>query len=186
MKIQMRLARFPFTALLLLPLAACATQPDRPAQDVNIDTIDTVVASSTDLLLADIRERDSAEDLWVAYAGLDNKSSVDVGSAKAEIDEIIGEILVNSKSFRNISGRLVTAARRAASITRVEDLTLAEPLERFLGVLRKEGRAPEYLMFGTLTTADQGATRRFRLTLEMIRTSDGDIIAKRSGTFIRN
>ncbi len=175
-----------FACALALSLAACASTPSKPLRP-GIDELNSLVADSTQQLLQDIREENAAADIWLAYAGVDNMSAADLGSAKADTDQVVTEILVNSKEFRMISERQVQAARRAAGIARVEELTLQAPRDKFLAQLTEQGRVPEYLMFGNFTSVDadreDGRERRYRLTLQMMDSKTGEIAAQRSGVF---
>lgn len=174
-------------ALAAVPALAPSCNSPKRLPEVGIMALNTVVADSTTQLLEDIRAEDTATVLWLAYAGVDNMSASDLGAAKEDTEQVVTEILVNSKEFRMISERQVDAARRAAGISRVDDLTLREPRAKFLGVLTEQGRVPDYLMFGNFTSVDEdlkgGRLRRYRLTLQMLDSASGEVVAQRSGIF---
>lgn len=179
--------------LLVLAASACKAPP--PPR-VDIETLDVVVTGSTTQLLDAIRAEDAAEEMWVAWVGVDNQSSAPLGAAQEDTNRTVSEILVNDrnnhqgKSFRMISEQQVKAAMNAASISRANELTLRAPRDKFLAQLTEEGRVPAYLMFGTFTSADSGQTRveqrRFRLSLQMMHASSGEIRAEKSGLFTKD
>ena len=67
---------------------------------------------------------------------------------------------------------------------RVEDVFLHRGHEEFVSVLRARGQAPDYLLFGIITTGTSidGDTRQrnYQLTLRMVDAESGDIFLNKT------
>ncbi len=121
----------------------------------------------------------SAEKVMVAFVGVENRSSEDLGEFRASMNNEITTALVNSRLYAMLSMRAVDAAKREANIRSVDDLTVARPREAFLSVLNKDGQPPQYLLFGEVTSmtssGNDARERTYQLTLQMMDSSNGVI-----------
>ena len=184
-----KLPLFALACALAVLAPACQGTKRLPPQ-VEQEEADAIIGGSTTRLLERIRTINPAEEIWLAYAGVENLSSTPLGSAKADTDQSVTKTLVNSHFFRMISEQQVEAAKRASGVSRTNELTLQEPRSRFLGELTNEGRVPDYILFGTLTSidseGDDGRRRRFRLSLQMMNSSSGEIVAQEDATFTKD
>jgi hypothetical protein len=121
----------------------------------------------------------SAEKVMIAFVGVENRSSEELGEFRASMNNEITTALVNSRLYSMLSMRAVDAAKRESNIRSVDDLTVARPREAFLGVLNKDGQAPQYLLFGEVTSmtssGNNARERTYQLTLQMMDSSNGVI-----------
>ena len=121
----------------------------------------------------------SAEKVMIAFVGVENRSSEELGEFRASMNNEITTALVNSRLYSMLSMRAVDAAKRESNIRSVDDLTVARPRAAFLAVLNKDGQAPQYLLFGevsTMTSSGNSAKERtYQLTLQMMDSSNGVI-----------
>lgn len=121
----------------------------------------------------------SAEKVMVAFVGVENRSSEELGEFRASMNNEITTALVNSRLYSMLSMRAVDAAKRESNIRSVDDLTVARPREAFLSVLNKDGQAPQYLLFGEVTSmtssGNNARERTYQLTLQMMDSSNGVI-----------
>src|SRR5690349_2283472 len=90
----------------------------------------------------------SAEKVLVAFVGVDNKSSEELGEFRASMNNEITTALVNSRLYSMISMKAVDAARRESNVRLVEDLATPRNRQAFLAALNKDGAPPQYLLFG--------------------------------------
>lgn len=121
----------------------------------------------------------SAEKVMIAFVGVENRSSEELGEFRASMNNEITTALVNSRLYSMLSMRAVDAAKRESNIRSVDDLTVARPREAFLGVLNKDGQAPQYLLFGEVTSmtssGNNSRERTYQLTLQLMDSSNGVI-----------
>jgi hypothetical protein len=118
-----------------------------------------------------------AERPLVAFVGVENRSSEELGEFKPAMNNEITTALVNSRYYQMISMRAVDAARRESNLRDVADLSVGRPREAFLAVLNKDGHPPQYLLFGECTTMSSSGIgereRTYQLTLQMMDSSSG-------------
>lgn len=118
-----------------------------------------------------------AERPLLAFVGIQNKSSEELGEFREAMSNEIETALVESGLYQVISMEAVNAAKRESNLRDVSDLTVARPREAFLSVLNKDGRAPQYILFGVSTTmSSQGISERertYQLKLQMMDSSNG-------------
>jgi hypothetical protein len=121
----------------------------------------------------------AAEKPMVAFVGVENRSSEELGEFRSAMNNEITTALVNSRLYTMLSMRAVDAAKREANVRDVADLTTARNRESFLSVLNRDGQPPQYLLFGEVTTmSSRGAGERertYQLTLQMMDSSNGVI-----------
>ena len=121
----------------------------------------------------------AAEKPMVAFVGVENRSSEELGEFRAAMNNEITTALVNSRLYSMLSMRAVDAAKRESNIRSVDDLTTARPRAAFMSVLNRDGQAPGYLLFGEVTTMTSGGNaakeRTYQLTLQMMDASNGVI-----------
>jgi hypothetical protein len=126
----------------------------------------------------------SAEKVMVAFVGVENRSSEELGEFRSSMNNEITTALVNSRLYAMISMRAVDAAKRESNIRSVDDLTVARPREAFLSVLNKDGQAPQYLLFGEVTSmtsrGNAASERTYQLTLQMMDSSNGVIQSQKT------
>ena len=137
---------------------------------------DTVVA-----LLEEHRAnlQGAAEKPLVAFVGVENKSSEELGEFRTAMNNEITTALVNSRYYAIISMRAVDAAKRESNIRNIEDLATRANREAFMSVLNRDGAPPQYLLVGSVTTmtsrGNKEKERVYQLTLEMMDSSSGVI-----------
>ncbi len=145
------------------------------------ETYKTLIRRGVEELLAEnkIQLENAAKKPLIAFVGVENKSSEELGEFRAAMDTEITTALVNSRIYSMISMRAVDAAKRASNIRTVDDLSTAGPREAFKSVLNKDGQAPEYLLFGECTTmtssGNKAKERTYQLTLQLMDSSSGVI-----------
>jgi len=126
----------------------------------------------------------SAEKVMVAFVGVENRSSEELGEFRASMNNEITTALVNSRLYSMLSMRAVDAAKRESNIRSVDDLTTARPRAAFLSVLNKDGQGPQYLLFGEVTTMTSSGNaakeRTYQLTLQMMDSSNGVIQSQKT------
>lgn len=181
---------FLVAVFLFLGGTSCSsTSSQAPPPKLAAEGVDTLTQSSTEKLFADIRAQDSSEEIWVAYVGVVNKSvRPGMRNVLDEIDVVVGELFQNARydektaMFRRVSKRLVETGMAAAGIQDPGDLVLKTKREAFIQTLTNEGKTPDYMMFGTITSIESDDGLRYRLSLEIMHYG-GESIAQRSGTF---
>jgi hypothetical protein len=137
---------------------------------------DTVVA-----LLEEHRAvlQGAAEKPLVAFVGVENKSSEELGEFRTAMNNEITTALVNSRYYAIVSMRAVDAAKRESNIRNIDDLTTRASREAFMAVLNRDGAPPQYLLVGSVTTmtsrGNKEKERVYQLTLEMMDSSNGII-----------
>ena len=118
-----------------------------------------------------------AERPLIAFLGIRNKSSEELGEFKDAMTNEIETALVGTRYYQVISMEAVYAAQREANIRDIADLTTNRGREAFLAVLNKDGRAPQFLFYGESTTmSSQGIGERertYQLKLQMLDSSNG-------------
>ena len=118
-----------------------------------------------------------AERPLIAFLGIRNKSSEELGEFKTAMTNEIETALVSTRYYQVISMEAVYAAQREANIRDISDLTTNRGREAFLAVLNKDGRPPQFLFYGESTTmSSQGIGERertYQLKLQMLDSSNG-------------
>lgn len=188
---------FALLALFLggLSLVSCASEEawlksesDRDVIDSKrggIQTYDTAVADAVGQLLEEHSGRIQASELWVAFVGIENKSSEELGEFREAVYENIDTALVNSENYRNVSRRYIETALREIGNPRIEDMFLPRVRASFVEAMGELGAVPDFLMFAKVTTKtsqDKKLKERvYQLTLEMVDAQSGETVAKKTG-----
>ena len=130
--------------------------------------------------------------LDMAFIGFEKKGVEELRDHESALYQLVEELFVNSGSFDMVSMRMINAAKRRAGISSFEDLLLKDDRQAFLAPLFEQGIDPDYFVWGTFTTQTSTRNgsmlssgrkqRRYHLTMEMIDTRTGQLVAKRSGT----
>jgi hypothetical protein len=164
------------------------TDQDRDVIDAKrggIQSYDIAVKTAVGELLLEHSSRIHAVDLWVAFVGIENKSSEELGEFREAIYENIDTALVNSRNYRNVSKRYVDTALREIGNPRVEDMFLPKTRTAFVKAIGELGAVPNYLLFAKVTTKTSEDSklkeRVYQLTLEMVDAQSGEIVAKKTG-----
>ena len=150
------------------------------------ETWKELIRRSVDELLAANRERfaDASEKPAIAFIGVQNKGSEELGEFKAAVSTEITTALVNSGIYRNVSVRLVQAAQRETGIRQADDLVVARHREAFMACLNRDGITPKFFVFGTVTTmtsrGNSEMERTYQLTLEMMNSSSGETVTQKT------
>ncbi|MFG0317016.1 MAG: hypothetical protein ACF8XB_07085 [Planctomycetota bacterium JB042] len=185
---------FSLLAAAALGLAACSTpashikSADEPdllaARNMGVVVADQLTLV-TEKLLANHRSTGRAQGkMRVAFIGLENRSAEEIRDIREALYQTIDTILVNEHAYLPINQRYVDEAMRSAGL-RPEGLFLADGRRRFLEAVTREGIAPDFLLYGVITSmtsvgidADQ---RNYQLTLELIDANTGVTVAKETG-----
>ncbi len=155
-------------------------------------TYDALVRKTTTELLAEHRAEPRAQGkMTLAFVGLQNKSAEELRDFHDALYDNIASILVEEKLYTLISNEFVKAAMREAGIRSPEQLFLARYKEAFLGVLAKQGKIPDYLLWARVTSKTSEASgtfsdtrdRTYQMTLEMVNANTGETVASKQGTF---
>jgi hypothetical protein len=121
----------------------------------------------------------AAEKPVVAFVGVDNKSSEELGEFRAAMDNEIETALVESDLYSMVSMEAVKAAKSEANIGNISQLTVGRTREAFMAVLNKDGHPPQYILFGQVTTmtssGNEARERTYQLKLQMMDSSSGII-----------
>ena len=142
---------------------------------------DTVVA-----LLEEHRAmlQGAAEKPLIAFVGVENKSSEELGEFRTAMNNEITTALVNSRYYTMISMRAVDAAKRESNIRNIDDLATRTNREAFMSVLNRDGAPPQFLLAGSVTTMTSRGSgekeRVYQLTLEMWDSSSGVIQSQKT------
>lgn len=125
----------------------------------------------------------SAEKPLVAFVGVENKSSEELGEFRASMNSEIETVLVNSELLGMISMRAVDAARRESNIRTIDDLTTARSRQAFLSVLNRDGAVAQFLLYGEVTSmtssGNSAKERTYELTLQLMDSSTGMIASQK-------
>jgi hypothetical protein len=166
------------------PSARVKTADEGTLVDVSrggTETYEKLVYDGVTALLSEHRLTlaNAAEKPLVAFVGVENRSSEELGEFRASMNNEITTALVDSRYYSMISMRAVDAAKRESNIRSVDDLTVARPREAFMGVLNRDGKPPQYLLFGECTTKTSRGNaekeRTYELTLQLMDSSSGII-----------
>ena len=190
----MRALSLTLLPLSLLVLGACQAKTahimvDEDPTLVDLDrsgiaTYDLLVLKAVSQLLAEHSSFVAADEIWVAFVGIENKSSEELGEFREAVYENIDTALVNSRLYRNISRRFVDTALREINARGPEDIFLASGRDKFMGVLQAQGVTPDYLLFAKVTTKTSRAgdekQRNYQLTLEMVDSQSGETVTKKT------
>lgn len=119
----------------------------------------------------------------IAFIGVENRSAEELGDVTESTYEMVDTTIIESGVFKSISRRFVDAAMMETG-QRPESLFLAGGLERFTRVLRRDGHAPDYLLWAKYTSMSTGgegvAQRDYLLTLELVDAASGETVHKNS------
>lgn len=125
----------------------------------------------------------SSEKPLIAFVGVENRSSEELGEFRAAMNNEIETAIMNHGIFVMISRRAVDAAKRESNVRDAADLTTARPREAFMAVLNRDGKPPQYLLFGEVTTmtssGNKSSERTYQLTLQLMDSSNGVIQAQK-------
>lgn len=155
-------------------------------------TYDQLVKDSTTKLVAQAGMQARSQGPYrVAFFGLDTKGAEELRDQLPAIYEQIEEILVNSGPFVVQSRKAVDRARQEAGLRDFDDLYIQKNRDAFLGIMGRDSKAPDILVYGTTTTQTTKSEggwftrdtteRRYSLSLEMIDAATGTILSKVSG-----
>jgi len=126
----------------------------------------------------------AAEKPLVAFVGVENRSSEELGEFRSAMNNEITTALVNSRYYSMLSMRAVDAAKREANIRSIDDLATARGREAFISVLNRDGQPARYLLAGevtTMTSRGSGEKERiYQLTLQMWDSSSGVIQSQKT------
>ena len=126
----------------------------------------------------------AAEKPLVAFVGVENKSSEELGEFRAAMNNEITTALVNSRYYAIVSMRAVDAAKREANVRSIDDLATKRNREAFISVLNRDGAPPQYLLAGSVTTMTSRGSgekeRVYQLTLEMWDSSSGVVQSQKT------
>jgi curli biogenesis system outer membrane secretion channel CsgG len=193
----------PATALSLLVLtAACGSTGRVKAEgepqlvgDKRAGTVtyDQLVQDSTAKLVQQAALPARAQGKYlVAFFGIETKGAEELRDQLPAIYEQIDEILVNSGPFSVIDRRAVDRARQEIGLRDFDDLLIGKNRDAFNGVLGRDSKAPDVLIYGTTTTQTTTSSggmftrdtkeRRYALSLTMVDAQTGLTLAKVSGT----
>ncbi len=187
----MRIQTFCFSALTLLLLTSCGAPAGRIMEDDEGDlvggnragsaTYDLIVKGATQELLQKYTDQvlsgSRPTGLNVAFAGIENRQSEELGEWRDELNEIIDTGINSFGGFNTVSQRYVGAALRETGLM-PDDLFLPAKRRKFFEVLEiQAGNPVKALIFAKLTGGQQSQgdvrQRRYRLTLDMVDSETG-------------
>jgi hypothetical protein len=166
------------------PSARVKSSDEGTLVDVNrggTETYKDLIRNGVTALLEENRVQlaNAAQKPLIAFVGVDNKSSEELGEFRAAMNNEITTALVNSRIYSMISMKAVDAAKRQSGLRDASDLTTAGPRDAFLSVLNKDGNPPQYLLFGEVTTmtsrGSDARERTYQLMLQLMDSSNGII-----------
>ncbi len=112
----------------------------------------------------------------ICFAGIENRSSEDIGDFKDQLFEQIDSAVSSSGAFQTVSPRYVEQGLRQLRLV-PEDLMIPSHRDSFLDVMQQNQQPMEYLLFARLTsgTTENNASyqRDYLLTLELVNVNDG-------------
>ncbi|ADG67498.1 hypothetical protein Plim_1667 [Planctopirus limnophila DSM 3776] len=113
----------------------------------------------------------------ICFAGVENKSSEEIGDFKAQIYQKIDSCINSSESFEVINQRYVEAGLRQCGL-RPDDLFVPNSRRMFVATMEKLEQPFDYLLFATITSGttrsnEKNYQRDYLLTLELVNLDNG-------------
>jgi hypothetical protein len=109
--------------------------------------------------------------MHIAFIGVENHTSEEIGDFKAQIYDAINARLLESHTFVPISQRFVEAGLREARL-RPDQLFVPDNFRTFGAILEQQQQPFDYLLFAKLTSGttreNKDYQRDYQLTLELI------------------
>ena len=117
----------------------------------------------------------------ICFVGIENRGAEELGDIRESTNQIIETVIFQAKRYRMIAQSYVTHVLQVTGM-HAGDLHLDAGREKFLGVLRKEGQDPDYLLWAIYTTlstsGDKERQRDYLLTLELVDAASGELVQK--------
>lgn len=112
----------------------------------------------------------------ILFAGVQNRSSEEIGDFKEQIYDHIDTMISQSDSFEPINPRFVEAGLKACRL-RPDDLFLPDNLQTFREVMQKANHPFDYMLYAKITSgttkSNKSTQRDYELVLELIDVHDG-------------
>jgi hypothetical protein len=181
-------------ALAVLPLAGCG--PRGRVKDDNegdlvgsrkagAETYNRLVNETTKKLLGDIERKPApGKKLVIAMLPIDNEGAEELGDIRAATYESAAQVVFDSGLFTMLDKDYIDTVVKKVGM-RPKDLFLQEGIEKFLSVLRKDGKDPNYLLltnYTTLSTGGVGGTsqRDYQMTMRLVDSGSGETVARKT------
>jgi hypothetical protein len=157
------------------------------------EVYDKAVREALEALLseqADMQSVSASGKKVVAFVGIANKGAEEMRDFRNSLYETVTTVLVENRLFRQLSQSQVDVALRTTNLV-PEQLFLAEPRQKFMSVLGKDGLIADYLLFAKVTTETtkggktwtgrQESQVTYRFTLELADANTGEILSHKQG-----
>jgi hypothetical protein len=109
--------------------------------------------------------------MHIAFVGVENKSSEEIGDFKESIFQCIDTKLLESSTFVPISRHYVEAGLRESRL-RPDQLFVPQNMRMFVAIMEQQQQPFDYLLFATLssgsTRENKDYQRDYTLTLELV------------------
>jgi hypothetical protein len=116
----------------------------------------------------------------ICFVGIDNEGAEELGDIRASTNRIIETVIFQAKRYHMLSQDYVTHVLQVNGMS-ARDLHLEAGLQKFLSVLRKEGKVPDYLLWATYTTlsteGEKERQRDYLLTLRLDNAASGELVS---------
>ena len=116
----------------------------------------------------------------ICFVGIDNEGAEELGDIRASTNKIIETVIFQAKRYNMISQDYVTHVLQVNGMA-ARDLHLEAGLQKFLSVLRKEGKVPDYMLWATYTTlsttGEKERQRDYLLTLKLDNAASGELVS---------
>lgn len=181
--------------LLLAALPVVATSCEAPKARVKADGEDRIVdergagfavfdknASETSREMMDwytdqVLSGNARTGLNIAFAGVDNQTGEGIGTWRADVTQVLQNVIADYQGFTLISGRYVEAGMTEANMRRSEDFFVPSKKRKFLEVMERGDNPVAAMVWCTLTQANASGgdlrESRYRMTLELVDVGTG-------------
>ena len=141
------------------------------------NVIDQALKSLSDKYRASTAGKESFVRIKVAFMGIDNNTSEELGTWRQQINDIVNRAINESGDFTDISfERFIKPALKSAGV-RKESLALPAERRKLMAVLEQSGNPVDAFLFASLTQGNSrsGSLQQadYLLTLELMNSLDG-------------
>lgn len=151
-------------------------------QHMGIEGYERLTEEAMTKLLDRVRTRMGDERGQImAYMGMINETNEPSRATELlrAVSQKVQTMLAQSGTFEIMSDRAIEAARRAAGISRPDNLLLEADRKNFLAALGSESVQPDYFFYGTVnsatTEADSGRQKNYYMNFQIIDARKGTI-----------
>jgi hypothetical protein len=180
-------------AALMLCLTACGGESGRVktanegdlvgARKAGAETYNRLVEGAVKKLVDHVERKPAAGKRFViAFLPIDNEGAEELGDRRAATYEAAAQAVFDSGLFTMLDKDYIDTVVKKVGM-RPKDLFLQEGIEKFLSVLRTDGKDPSYLLmanYTTLSTDGSGGVsqRDYQMTMRLVDSSSGEVVSR--------